>query len=53
MLRRIISQFNQARAFIQSMLDLVPQQSNQRTDLVRDKFNLHKMIVAVTSAGKV
>ncbi|XP_047343681.1 ER membrane protein complex subunit 1 isoform X1 [Vespa velutina] len=53
MLRRIISQFNQAKAFIQSMLDLVPQQSNQRTDLVRDKFNLHKMIVTVTSAGKI
>ncbi|XP_014599099.1 PREDICTED: ER membrane protein complex subunit 1 isoform X1 [Polistes canadensis] len=53
MLRRIVSQFNQAKAFIQSMLDLVPQQSNQRTDLVRDKFSLHKMIVAVTSAGKI
>ncbi|KAK2577572.1 hypothetical protein KPH14_012733 [Odynerus spinipes] len=52
-LRRITSQFNQAKAFVQSMLDLVPQQSNQRTDLVRDKFNLHKMIVAVTSAGKI
>ncbi|XP_043497857.1 ER membrane protein complex subunit 1 isoform X1 [Polistes fuscatus] len=53
MLRRTVSQFNQAKAFIQSMLDLVPQQSNQRTDLVRDKFSLHKMIVAVTSAGKI
>lgn len=53
MIRRITSQFNQAKAFVQSMLDLVPQQSHQRSDLVRDKFNLHKMIVAVTSAGKI
>ncbi|KMQ96597.1 er membrane protein complex subunit 1-like isoform x2 protein [Lasius niger] len=30
---------------------LRPQQSNQHTDLVRDKFGLHKMIVAATSAG--
>jgi len=52
-LRRITSQINQARAFFQTILDLVPQQSNQRIDLVRDKFSLHKMIVAVTSAGKV
>lgn len=51
--RRITSQINQARAFFHTILDLVPQQSNQRTDLVRDKFGLHKMIVAVTSAGKV
>ncbi|XP_012231716.1 ER membrane protein complex subunit 1 isoform X2 [Linepithema humile] len=52
-LRRITSQINQARAFFQTILDLVPQQSNQRIDLVRDKFGLHKMIVAVTSAGKL
>jgi len=52
-LRRITSQINQARAFFQTILDLVPQQSNQRIDLVQDKFGLHKMIVAVTSAGKV
>ncbi|KAM0733593.1 ER membrane protein complex subunit 1 [Formica fusca] len=52
-LRRITSQINQARAFFQTILDLGPQQSNQRIDLVRDKFGLHKMIVAVTSAGKL
>ncbi|XP_011867033.1 PREDICTED: ER membrane protein complex subunit 1 isoform X2 [Vollenhovia emeryi] len=52
-LRRITSQINQARAFFQTILDLVPQQSNQRIDLVQDKFGLHKMIVAVTSAGKL
>lgn len=52
-LRRITSQINQAKAFFQTILDLVPQQSNQRIDLVQDKFGLHKMIVAVTSAGKL
>lgn len=52
-LRRITSQINQAKAFLQTLLDLVPQQYNQYTDLVRDKFGLHKMIVVVTSAGKV
>lgn len=52
-LRRITSQINQARAFFQTILDLVPQQSNQRIDLVQDKFGLHKMIVAITSAGKL
>lgn len=53
MYRRINSQFKQAKAFVQSILSLTPQQSNQRTDLVRDKFGLHKMIILVTSAGKV
>ncbi|XP_020295195.1 ER membrane protein complex subunit 1 isoform X2 [Pseudomyrmex gracilis] len=52
-LRRITSQMHQARAFFQTILDLVPQQFSQRVDLVRDKFGLHKMIIAVTSAGKL
>ncbi|KAG7213130.1 hypothetical protein KM043_002446 [Ampulex compressa] len=52
MLRRISSQFNQAKAFVHSISGFTPQQSNQR-DLVRDKFGLHKMIVLVTSAGKI
>ncbi|XP_011347662.1 ER membrane protein complex subunit 1 isoform X3 [Ooceraea biroi] len=52
-LRRITSQINQVRTFFQTILDLVPQQFNQRIDLVRDKFGLHKMIVVVTSAGKL
>ncbi|XP_012144585.1 ER membrane protein complex subunit 1 isoform X2 [Megachile rotundata] len=51
--RRISSQFKQAKAFFQSILNFTPQQSNQRTDLVRDKFGLHKMIVLVTSPGKL
>ncbi|XP_071864290.1 ER membrane protein complex subunit 1 isoform X2 [Bombus fervidus] len=53
MFRRVSSQLKQARTFFQSILSLTPQQSNQRTDLVRDKFGLHKMIVLVTSAGKL
>ena len=53
MFRRITSQVNQARTFFQSVLGFNPPQSNQRADLVRDKFGLHKMIVAVTSSGKV
>ncbi|XP_043801911.1 ER membrane protein complex subunit 1 isoform X1 [Apis laboriosa] len=53
MFRRISSQFKQAKTFFQSILNFTPQQSNQRSDLVRDKFGLHKMIVLVTSAGKL
>ncbi|XP_012176707.1 ER membrane protein complex subunit 1 isoform X2 [Bombus terrestris] len=53
MFRRVSSQLKQARTFFQSILSLTPQQSNQRTDLVRDKFGLHKMIVLVTSTGKL
>ncbi|CAK9820665.1 ER membrane protein complex subunit 1 [Anthophora plagiata] len=53
MCRRISSQFKQAKAFFQSIISIAPQQSNQRTDLVRDKFGLHKMIVLVTSVGKL
>ncbi|OXU30919.1 hypothetical protein TSAR_001886 [Trichomalopsis sarcophagae] len=53
LVRRLTSQANQASTFIQSLLGLEPQQSSERADLVRDKFGLHKMIVAVTSAGKI
>ncbi|XP_012286292.1 ER membrane protein complex subunit 1 isoform X2 [Orussus abietinus] len=53
MLRRISSQFNQLRTFLQSSLNFTPQQSDRRVDLVRDKFGLHKMIVVVTTAGKL
>lgn len=52
-IRRISSQVYQAKSLIQSLLGIEPQQSNQRADLVRDKFGLHKMIVAVTSCGKI
>ncbi|XP_017885451.1 ER membrane protein complex subunit 1 isoform X2 [Ceratina calcarata] len=54
MLRRINSQLKQARTFLQSMIINFKQQpSDQRMDLVRDKFGLHKMIVLVTAAGKL
>lgn len=53
LIRRLTSQTNQAKTFLQAILGLELQQSNQRADLVRDKFGLHKMIVAVTSASKV
>ncbi|KOX73244.1 ER membrane protein complex subunit 1 [Melipona quadrifasciata] len=53
MFRRVGSQLKQAKTFLQSMLSFTPQQSNQRMDLVRDKFGLHKMIVLVTSTGKL
>lgn len=53
LIRRLTSQANQASIFIQALFGLESQQSNQRADLVRDKFGLHKMIVAVTSPGKV
>ncbi|XP_017764681.1 PREDICTED: ER membrane protein complex subunit 1 isoform X2 [Eufriesea mexicana] len=53
MFRRVSSQFKQAKTFFQSILSFTPQQSNQRIDLVRDKFGLHKMIVLVTSTGKL
>lgn len=53
LIRRLSSQANQVKAFVQAALGLEPQQSSQRADLVRDKFGLHKMIVAVTSSNKV
>ena len=53
MMRRLNSQANQARAFLQASLGLEQQQSDQRADLVRDKFGLHKMIIVATKAGKV
>ncbi|XP_015111319.1 ER membrane protein complex subunit 1 isoform X2 [Diachasma alloeum] len=53
MTRRVTAQFNQLKSFLQSSFGVTPQASNQRADLVRDKFGLHKMIVVVTSAGKL
>lgn len=51
--RRLTAQMNQVRSLFQTTFDINLPQSNQRADLVRDKFGLHKMIVVVTSAGKV
>ncbi|XP_057338793.1 ER membrane protein complex subunit 1 isoform X2 [Microplitis mediator] len=52
-LRRLTAQMNQVRSLFQTTFDINLPQSNQRADLVRDKFGLHKMIVVVTSAGKL
>jgi len=53
--RRLLSQAHQVQSFILSLLDV--QESEQprglRTDLVRDEFGLHKMIVVATAPGKV
>lgn len=49
MIRRMTAQFHQ----LVSLFLTIPQQSNQREDLFRDKFGLHKMIVVATTAGKV
>ncbi|XP_044599421.1 ER membrane protein complex subunit 1 isoform X2 [Cotesia glomerata] len=51
--RRLTAQMNQVRSLFQTTFDINLPQSNQRADLVRDKFGLHKMIVVVTSAGKL
>ncbi|XP_014216207.1 ER membrane protein complex subunit 1 isoform X2 [Copidosoma floridanum] len=53
LIRRLTSQANQMKTFIESILGLEPLQSSQRADLVRDKFGLHKIIVAVSNAGKI
>lgn len=53
MTRRVSAQFNQLRSFLQTSFGSAPQASNLRADLVRDKFGLHKMIVVVTSVGKL
>lgn len=53
LIRRLASQVNQLKTFLQKPLGLTPSPNNQRADLVRDKFGLDKMIVAVTTTGKV
>jgi len=55
LLRRVSSQLQQLQMFLATVLGLRESQStvNGRADLVRDDFGLHKMIVAVTSVGKV
>ncbi|XP_054268217.1 ER membrane protein complex subunit 1 isoform X2 [Macrosteles quadrilineatus] len=52
--RRISSQLSQLQGLVMTVLGLKEQSSgNGRADLVRDDFGLHKIIVAVTSIGKV
>jgi ER membrane protein complex subunit 1 len=53
--RRFSSQLLQVKVVAQSVLGLVQpsSSSSSKNSLVRDSFGLHKMIVAVTSAGKI
>lgn len=52
--RRVTSQLLQLQALVLTVLGLKePTITNGRADLVRDDFGLHKIIVAVTSVGKV
>jgi ER membrane protein complex subunit 1 len=53
--RRFSSQLLQVKVVAQSVLGLVQPSStsSSKNSLVRDAFGLHKMIVAVTSAGKI
>lgn len=53
--RRIASQLLQLQSLLLTVLGLREPTSNAegRADLVRDQFGLHKMIVAITSVGKI
>lgn len=55
--RRLFSQLQQLRILIATVLGVIESPSSETTgtksNLVRDQFGLHKIIVAVTSAGKV
>lgn len=54
--RRIFSQFQQLRILFATVLGVIESPSETtgiKSNLVRDQFGLHKIIVAVTSAEKV
>ena len=51
---RIRSQMNQLESLVRQVLGYQPPPTREETlHLVRDRFNLHKMIVLVTAPGKV
>jgi len=53
---RLLSQLQQLRILFATVLGVIESPSETagtKTNLVRDQFGLHKIIVAVTSAGKV
>jgi len=53
---RLLSQLQQLRILFATVLGVVESPSETagtKSNLVRDQFGLHKIIVAVTSAGKV
>lgn len=54
--RRLFSQFQQLRMLFATVLGVIESPSETdgtKSNLVRDQFGLHKIIVAVTGAGKV
>jgi len=54
--RRLFSQLQQLRTLFETVLGIIETPSEitgTKSNLVRDQFGLHKIIVAVTSAGKV
>lgn len=54
--RRLFSQLQQLRTLFATVLGIIESPSETtgtKSNLVRDQFGLHKIIVAVTSAGKV
>lgn len=56
LVRRLFSQLQQLRTLFATVLGLIESPSvttGTKSNLVRDQFGLHKIIVAVTSAGKV
>lgn len=54
--RRLFSQLQQLRILFATVFGVIESPSETtrtKSNLVRDQFGLHKLIVAVTSAGKV
>lgn len=54
--RRLFSQIQQLRTLFATVFGVIESPSETtgtKSNLVRDQFGLHKIIVAVTSAGKV
>jgi hypothetical protein len=54
--RRLFSQIQQLRILVATVFGVIESPSETtgtKSNLVRDQFGLHKIIVAVTSAGKV
>jgi len=55
-IHRLLSQLQQLRILFATILGVIEspyEKSGTKSNLVRDQFGLHKIIVAVTSAGKV
>jgi len=53
LLQRLSSQWLQLQALLLTVLGITTGTPKGPSGLVRDEFGLHKLIVAVTSSGKV